>query len=160
MPHTVIVGLWSLFVPLGLTGFAAAQDIRSRKIPNWVSLGLAGWAILATALGWSAITWPSLGIGLGIGLAIGLLMFVSGGFGGGDAKLLAALGATLGWKGILVTLVLMALVGGVLSGIAKLRGKRDLAYGPAIAAGVAGYAMLYGIAVWVVSTHSHKVVVR
>jgi Flp pilus assembly protein protease CpaA len=156
--HSVIVGFWSLVVPLGLTGLAARQDIRSREIPDWVPLTLVGWAVVATAMHWNAISWPAFGVGLGIGLAVGILLFASGGFGGGDAKLLIALGAALGWKGILVTLVLMGLFGGVMSIVAKFRGKRDLAYGPAIAAGVTGYALLYGSAVLLLSHHG--VVVR
>jgi Flp pilus assembly protein protease CpaA len=142
---------------MGLTAIASWVDLRNREIPDWIPLCLAVWATVATAEGWSAIGWSSLGVGLGIGLVAGMAMFASGGFGGGDAKLLTALGATLGWKGIVVTLAIMGLAGGVMALLAMLRGRRTLAYGPVIAVGVAGYALLYGWAIWL---SNNKLVVR
>ena len=150
--YSVIVGLCSLSVPVGLTGIASWFDLRTREIPDWIPLSLFGWAVVATALGLSGVSWVEFALGLGIGLAIGTLMYASGGFGGGDAKLLFALGATLGWKGFLVTLIMMGLIGGVMSVIAMIRGKRELAYGPAIGGAVFGYACL-GWINWALANH-------
>ena len=65
-----------------------------------------------------------------------LVMFLIGGFGGGDAKLLVALGPVLGLQLYLRLLFAVALTGGVLALVAMVRRKRDLAYGPAIAIGM------------------------
>jgi Flp pilus assembly protein protease CpaA len=157
LPHSVTVALWSLTIPVALTGVASVLDLRSRQISNWIPLTLLAWATFATAVAWSGIGWQGFAIGLAIGLAVGLLLFASGGFGGGDAKLVAVLGAALGWKGFLICAVLMGLVGGALGIVAGLRGRRDYAYAPAIAGGVAGYALL---CVWKILLVSHPGVVR
>lgn len=99
-----------LFVfPLAVV-YAAASDLLTMTIPNRISLALvAGFLILAPLAGF---TWAQFGQHLAIGavvLAIGILLFAVGGFGGGDAKLLAAaslwfgldhLGLFLGYVGI------------------------------------------------------------
>ena len=74
-----------------------------------------------------------------IGFVVGYLLFRFARFGGGDAKLIIALGMVVGPVGILIVLFGMAVVGGVLSLIAIYRGQRDYAYVPAIAAGFLGY---------------------
>jgi prepilin peptidase CpaA len=61
--------------------------------------------------------------------------FARGAWGGGDAKLAAALGAYLGTAGIMAAFFYAALVGGVLAGVAAARGQREVAYGPALVAG-------------------------
>ncbi len=127
--------LW-LWLPLGFVLVATVYDLRSREIPDWISLLLLAWAVLATAFRLHPIGWLSLLGGLAIGFVLSLLWFVLGGLGAGDVKLLAALGAALGHVGVLFTLFWIALAGGVLGLVALSRGKRDLAYGPAIALGL------------------------
>ena len=63
----------------------------------------------------------------------------NGGFGGGDVKLVIALGAALGPLALLSALFWVALSGGLLALIAVIRGRRDLAYVPAIAMGLLVY---------------------
>lgn len=125
-----------LAVPLSMLALATLCDLRTREIPDAISLALLGWAVLTTALGWSSLGWLSLTGGLFLGLAIGCLLFALGGWGGGDVKLVAALGALLGPLGLLQAMFWIALAGGLLAVIAAARGQRDYAYVPAIAAGV------------------------
>lgn len=76
--------------PLAMA-LAAATDLFSMTVPNWISLLLvAGFAVLAplVGIGWSEA-------GLHVALALGALiltfaMFSLGWIGGGDAKLFAA----------------------------------------------------------------------
>jgi len=75
---------------------ACMTDIRSRRIPNVLTLGGAATAFVfhlvtggLTALGWSSAAWA-------IGLLLFLPFFALRGIGGGDVKLLAALGAWIG----------------------------------------------------------------
>lgn len=86
---------------LGLI-WAAAQDIRNRKISNVtnVAIGLAGLMSWVLGAGWpGAVT--SL-LGLAIGFAIGILLFALKLFGPGDGKLLAAVGAWTGHGAFIV----------------------------------------------------------
>ena len=75
----------------------AAGDLRNRLIPNWLNLAIALTAIPFWWLSGYAL-WPD--IAIQIGLAAGLFMFFAiifhlGMMGGGDVKLLAALGLWL-----------------------------------------------------------------
>ena len=130
-----------LWIPLVIVATAAIYDLRSREIPDWLPAALLLWAIVCVAAGWVAIGWWELLAGLGLGLAIGLPLFALGGFGGGDVKLVAALGAALGPAALLRALFWIALAGGALALVAKWRGQKDLAYGPAIALGLLIYVV-------------------
>lgn len=124
-----------LYVPLGLVLIATVCDLRNRTIPDWISGLVLGWAVAATTFGLNDVSWLSLLGGFVFGLLAGLVLFALQGLGGGDVKLLAALGAVLGVEDFPALLLLIALAGGVLGLVAALRGKRDLAYAPAIALG-------------------------
>jgi prepilin peptidase CpaA len=85
---------------LALVG-AAAIDWRTRRIPNWLTfpLILSGLAQSLTAARTVSPTASALGLLLAGGLAF--LMFALGAMGGGDVKLLAAIGAWVGpWAGL------------------------------------------------------------
>jgi prepilin peptidase CpaA len=124
---------------------AAVSDWRSRTIPDWIpaaliALGLVGNALLhpaspATGIGWSLL-------GLAAGALIGVVLFRWARFGGGDAKLIAGVGTAIGPIALFPALFWMAQVGAVLAIVASLRGRRDLAYAPAIALGLLIHAMM------------------
>lgn len=126
--------LW--LIPLVLVAIAAWHDLRTREIPDWISLALGAWAVVVAVLTWSANGWLLLGLGAAIGFAITAPLFYLDGIGGGDVKLVTALGAVLGPWWLLVALFWVAIGGGVLALIAKARRQPDFAYGPAILAGV------------------------
>lgn len=114
---------------LGVVGalfvFAAYSDIKSRRIPNWVSLLVVGLFCLASAFEPERIK-PFDGLLLGaMVLAIGFVMFGVGLIGGGDAKLAAAAGPWVGVSYVAEFAVVTALVGGALglalAGAAALR---------------------------------------
>lgn len=118
---------------------ATICDLRAREIPDWVSVAIAATGLVAACLGWLGVNpiWVVSG-GLA-GMMVGWLLFHFAQFGGGDAKLIGAIGCVVGPIGLLIVLFLMALAGGVLSLIAVYRGQRDYAYAPAIMAGFVGY---------------------
>ena len=136
-----------LLVPLALLAIASWHDLRTREIPDWIAILLVLTAVVAAALGLANIRWWMVLAGGALGLGVGFLLFRYANFGGGDAKLLAAVGALLGPVGLMFLLFWMALAGGVLALVALLRGQRDYAYGPAIAAGYAAY-LVYPAGVW------------
>ncbi|MEE2690499.1 MAG: prepilin peptidase [Pseudomonadota bacterium] len=95
---------------------AAANDLYEFKIPNWISLTLiAAYVAGAAALG---APWQTLVEGLLVGaaaLTIGFALFALRIFGGGDAKLLAAVAPWIGAAGMLSFLFNVAFAGGVLA---------------------------------------------
>lgn len=103
--------------PLAMA-FAAAYDLFSMTLPNWISLALiAGFVLLAPLVG---IGWET--AGLSAALAIGALvitftMFSLGWIGGGDAKFFAATCLWVGPEHILAYAVYTALFGGVLTAL-------------------------------------------
>ena len=134
-----------LLVPLLSLVLATIFDFWKRQIPDWIPIALLVWAIGTTAFGMSSQGWTSLALGLALGFSIGAFLFWLGGFGGGDAKLLAVLGATLGPRGFVAFLFCAAVAGGLMAVIALARGRRDLAYVPAMALGFFVFMMSRGM---------------
>jgi len=128
-----------LWLSLAILVVAVIFDLRSREIPDWLSVCLLAVAGCATAFGFHGVTWLDAGAGLAIGFGAGAILFWHGGFGGGDVKLLASLGAVLGWKAELGVLFWMALAGAGLAVFAALRKEKEFAYAPAIALGLLAF---------------------
>lgn len=95
---------------------AGLWDWKVRRIPNWLCLGgLAAGFVLNDF--WFALA------GMGLGLAIHLPLFALRATGGGDVKLMAALGALLGWELWLRIFLINAVLGGVVAlGLVLARG--------------------------------------
>ena len=92
---------------------ACVTDLRSRRIPNVLTFGaaIAGIAFHAIAPGGEGLGVALLG--WAIGIAVFFVPFALGGLGGGDVKLLGALGAWFGPAGT----VWLALYTGVAGGL-------------------------------------------
>jgi prepilin peptidase CpaA len=91
--------------------WAAVQDVRTRRIPNLLNL-----VLFLSGLGVSfAKMWivsPSqAGLGALVGFGLTLPLFLIGAVGGGDVKLLTALGAWLGPFGVLLVFLARAVIG-------------------------------------------------
>ena len=99
-------------------------DLRTRRIPNAVTLATAisGFALAAT--GASGLTLGGALAGCGLGLLLMLPGHFIGGTGAGDVKLLAALGAVVGPGSIFSTFLYSAIAGGLIAlGFAIARGR-------------------------------------
>lgn len=129
---------------LVLVVVATICDLRDREVPDWISLAILAWAVLITTLGWTTGGWLGLVYGFSLGLVLSASVFYMGGLGGGDVKLITALGAAVGPLGLLVVLFWMALTGAILALVAMSRGKKDFAYVPAIAVGLMVYLAFLG----------------
>jgi prepilin peptidase CpaA len=106
---------------LALLALAAAWDLRTQRVPNWLTFGgsLVGLAVnVAIAHERGALT-SLTGWALGIGFL--LIPFLLGGIGGGDVKLLGMAGAWGGPGYAFTTLFFGAMVGGVVALILLLR---------------------------------------
>jgi prepilin peptidase CpaA len=100
---------------------ASVIDLRTRRVPNVLTLSVALVGVAVAALGMGRIDLvASLAGGL-IGLAVMLPGHVIGATGGGDVKLVAALGTLLGPFGTLRAFVAMAIAGGVMALVVAVR---------------------------------------
>lgn len=103
--------------------YAAASDLTTMTIPNWLCLSLIaafGLCAAASGFGWAQSGWH-LATGLMM-LSICFGMFAAGWIGGGDAKLAAVTALWLGFDQLLPYLFIASLGGGLLTVlILKLR---------------------------------------
>lgn len=92
---------------------AAITDLRSCKIPNWLTLGAMAAGILSHAFvdGLPGMLFSLKGAGVGLILFLGL--YVIGGMGAGDVKLLAAVGSFTGAEAALSAGIMAMLLGGL-----------------------------------------------
>ncbi|OFW17220.1 MAG: hypothetical protein A3F70_09940 [Acidobacteria bacterium RIFCSPLOWO2_12_FULL_67_14] len=102
-------------VALGIAAVACVTDLRTRKIPNVLTLLAAlaafffyavvgrGEGLLVSVAGWLA------------GAAVFFIPFALGGLGGGDVKLLAAIGAWVGPAAVVWTALYTGIIGGGLA---------------------------------------------
>lgn len=158
-PHTLLWCGW------GATLLAAAViDWRTTMLPDALTLPLVWTGLVATALGWTLpeATLPSALAGacagyLSLWAVRGVFLALTGreGMGRGDFKLLAAVGAWLGWQALL-PVVLWASLSGTIVGLAMkrwgtLRQGLYVPFGPFLAASA--------LAVWWIgpSTSLHMV---
>ena len=114
---------------------ATGCDLRTREIPNWISIAIAVVAMVASSAGWLGIGLPWVIAGGAAGFLVGYGLFRFAKLGGGDAKLISALGLVVGPVGLLIVLFGSALAGGILALIAISRKQKDYAYVPAITCG-------------------------
>ena len=92
---------------------AVVTDLRSSRVPNWLTFPAMGVALAGHAwLGNSDGIIFSLA-GLGSGLGLFFLLYLAGGIGAGDVKLMAAIGAFVGVYGVLSCAWLAMVIGGV-----------------------------------------------
>ncbi len=121
---------------------AAMWDLRKRIIPNRLNLAIA----LTAPIAWIASgldPWPDIAIQIGLaalifGLFVGLFML--GGIGGGDVKLIGAVALWIPADLLMPMLILMAIAGGVIAlamllwrALSRGRTSAEVPYGVAIA---------------------------
>jgi prepilin peptidase CpaA len=94
---------------------AAAFDLRTRKIPNWLCAAgfLGGFACQIALFQWAGARDAALGAGLA--LLIYLPLFALRAVGGGDVKLMAAVGSLAGPKSWIAIFLITAISGGAIA---------------------------------------------
>jgi prepilin peptidase CpaA len=100
------------FATLVVVLCAGYIDWRTRRIPNWLTVSgfLLGIALNSIISGWHGAVGSLEGAGLALGLLLPLVLLR--GFGAGDWKLLGAVGSLMGWRAMLVVLIVSSLVTG------------------------------------------------
>lgn len=127
---------------LGVLTAVAFVDIEFMEIPNGFVMAIAVCAVIACFM------FPEIGaaerlIGAAAVSVPLLLMAIAipGAFGGGDIKLMAAAGLFLGWRQVIVALLIAVLTGGFygiyLLAAKKKERKDHFAFGPFLCAGIA-----------------------
>jgi leader peptidase (prepilin peptidase)/N-methyltransferase len=168
LAHYVVIGPDILLVPRLLFACTLivlfAIDLEHHLLPNAITLpgivvGLIFSLLLPPGIGSAAI---GVLVGGGILWAIGEAYYrITGqeGMGGGDVKMLAMVGAFLGWKLVLVTLVFSSVAGSLIGmlvlAIKRAGLKSALPYGTFLALG-ALIASLFGdqIVAWYVGLYA------
>jgi len=110
----------------------AMTDAREYIIPDEFTLGgLVIGLLFAVAGGWLGLWHAVLGAAIGFGLLwlvgyVGTLVLKEDAMGGGDIKMMAMVGAFLGWQGVLLTIFLGALLGTLIFVPLTLLGQKKL----------------------------------
>jgi prepilin peptidase CpaA len=107
-------------------GSGAVIDLRTRRVPNPLTVTLAAAGIAGAACGISGLTVAASIAGFILGLALMLPGHIVGAMGAGDVKLFAAIGALIGPTHIATAFLYTALAGGVLAVIVAARRRRLL----------------------------------
>jgi prepilin peptidase CpaA len=100
---------------------AAIGDVLTLRIPNWLNaataLSVLPMAVLA-GMPLDVAQWHLLGGA--VLLVFGFTLFARGYIGGGDAKLMAAVGLWIGWSALLPFVIVTSLAGGALAILYKV----------------------------------------
>ena len=95
---------------------AAVYDVRYRRIPNWISMSgvLLGIGLNAFLYqGWPGVQLSLQGLAMGFGVYF--LLYMLRAMGAGDVKLMAAVGAIVGWRDWFGTFLITAIIGGIMA---------------------------------------------
>lgn len=113
-------------VLLAIVLAAAIYDVRYRRIPNWLTVtgvvvGIGLNAFLNKAV--PGILKSSL-IGLGVAFVVYFVLYALRAMGAGDVKLMAAVGAIVGWPNWFGIFIITAILGGIMALIVVVARKR------------------------------------
>jgi prepilin signal peptidase PulO-like enzyme (type II secretory pathway) len=124
---------WQLLPLLGALALVVVLDLRIRIIPDIITLPGLAYALGLAALGVRSPTVVEAGLGALVGGGVILLVAIvsRGGMGGGDIKLMAMLGAALGWRGALAALAVSQAAGAIIVlGVLVVRRRRPARHVP------------------------------
>jgi prepilin peptidase CpaA len=103
---------------------SAVVDMRTRRVPNPLTMGIAATGLTFAATRLSDLTIGTAALGWSVGLGLMLLPCLFGAMGGGDLKLFAALGTFLGPRPTLQAFLYTLVAGGVLAVVVALQRRR------------------------------------
>ncbi len=106
---------WPVWLVSVVLIVAAYIDGKELRVPNWITfpMVLAGLAYNTWVGGFPGLGWAL--VGMMVGLLTLLPLYSVGGMGAGDVKLMAGVGAWLGWQTTLYAFGVSAVVGAVMA---------------------------------------------
>lgn len=118
------------------------MDYKTQTIPDVLNLALFLCGVSAACLAPEVSVSDRLIGSLSVSAPLFFLtMFLPGAFGGGDIKLMAAVGFLLGWESTIIAACIGIGIGGVYGTFLLISGKKSakdrFAFGPALCAGIA-----------------------
>jgi prepilin peptidase CpaA len=124
-PMNAETTIWSL--TLALMFFAGWMDLRSRRIPNWLTVPglLAGVAVHASISGWRGFAMSLEGAGLALAVLLPLVLMRA--LGAGDWKLMGAAGAFLGPLMLVFVLLASIFIAGFMGMVRMMQDHRVVA---------------------------------
>ena len=113
--QTLLLEKWHVFFVGVVLIVAAWIDGRELRVPNWLTypMALAGLLFNFAVGGWDGLGEGA--FGLVVGLACLMPLYMVGGMGAGDVKLMAGVGAWLGWYITFYAFCVTTIVGAVLA---------------------------------------------
>ncbi len=115
-----------------MVGAGAAIDVRTRRIPNRLTVAAAALGVLLAATGLTRVTVVQSLLGITVAMLLMLPGHLLGGTGAGDVKLLGAAGAILGVGRVPAAFLFSAIAGGLLAlAVAIARGRLGRSLGGA-----------------------------
>jgi len=109
---------------MAVTTVAAAVDLKTRRVPNWLTFGTAALGIAMATAHVNSVGVVGAFEGLLVGLLLMLPGHVIGRTGAGDVKLLASLGTLLGPRSIAMAFLYSAIAGGALAMLVAMQRRR------------------------------------
>lgn len=122
--QTLLIDNWHIKVVCITLIVAAWIDGKELKVPNWITFPMVGTGLIYSTVvgGWYGFLFGLLG--MVVGLLCLLPLYSVGGMGAGDVKLMAGVGAWVGWKLTFYAFCVSTVVGAVMAIIMVLY-KRD-----------------------------------
>jgi len=110
-----LIANWHIWTVSVVLVVAAVIDGWKLKVPNWITFPmiLTGWAYSFASGGWTGLGWSLLATFFGLALLYGIYMI--GGMGAGDVKLLAGIGAWVHAEHTWNIFAATAIVGGIMA---------------------------------------------
>ncbi len=104
---------FSFFCILAILILASINDLFYKKIPNWLTFSSLLFGIIFQSVfrGYDGFIFSLQGAG--IGFVIPFIIYLAGGFGAGDVKLMAAIGSLVGPKEIFIIFIFSSLLSGI-----------------------------------------------
>lgn len=111
----ILLNNWHVKLVSCVLILAAWIDGRELRVPNWITFPM-----ILTGLAYSTFVGGFGGLGDGLmGMCVGLLtllpLYAVGGMGAGDVKLMAGIGAWLGWQVTLAAFCVSVVIGAVMA---------------------------------------------
>jgi prepilin peptidase CpaA len=110
-----LIANWHIWTVSIVLVVAAVIDGWKLKVPNWITFPmiLTGWVYSFASGGWAGLGWSLLATFFGLALLYGIYMV--GGMGAGDVKLLAGIGAWVHAEHTWNIFAATAIVGGIMA---------------------------------------------